>query len=84
MVCAESRTPRANALAKVGFASMEVGFIPRSRDCERVVGWRALGLGYPFFHQPVHVHGLMSAASVASDGVDPPHFMFASDMEVEI
>jgi hypothetical protein len=76
----ESRNPRANSLAARGFEPMPVGFIPHKADCCRVPGWRNLGLGYPFFHPPIHVRRLREVAGAAAE----QHFVLAADVEVEL
>jgi hypothetical protein len=64
---------------------MPVGFIPHRADCNRTGEWRNLGLGFPFFHPPIHVHGLREAAAAAVDTAGAePHFVLATDLEVEL
>jgi hypothetical protein len=83
----EWRNPRAAGLAGAGFREMAVGFIPRKKDCARTEGWSTLGLGFPFFHAPVHVHGLRDAAAAARQAGEQggaPDLVLAHSAAVEL
>jgi len=84
----EWRNPHAAGLSIAGFREMSVGFIPRKKDTARTEGWRTLGLGFPFFHAPVHVHGLRDAANAARKvgelGGSAPDLVLAHSAAVEL